>query len=257
MSGELVTGRQGPVLVVRLNRPEARNALTRSLLAGIGAAVLQAESDPEIRVVVLTGTGDRAFCAGMDLRSFSSGEDFDGTPDEASAGYYRLIRGQTTVPFGRAAPGTAIGGGLELLLGCDIVVASSQARFGFPEVRRGLFPAGGGTFIGTRIPMGIALEMILTGDLVDADRAYQLGLVNSVVPPDQVLATALALAGRVAENAPLGLAAAKELVRLGVTDAARASSRLREWQATVFASEDAKEGAAAFMEKRTPLWKGR
>jgi enoyl-CoA hydratase len=257
MNEELVTERRGAVLVVRLNRPEARNALTRSLLAGIGAAVVRAESDPEIRAAVLTGTGDRAFCAGMDLRSFSSGEDFGGTPDEGSAGYYRLIQGQTTVPFVGAANGTAIGGGLELLLGCDVIVASSQARFGFPEVKRGLFPAGGGTFLGTRIPMGVALEMILTGDLVDADRAYQLGLVNSVVPADRVLATALALAGRVAENAPLGLAAAKELVRLGVTDGAGASSRLREWQATVFGSEDAKEGAMAFMEKRTPVWKGR
>jgi enoyl-CoA hydratase len=251
MTDELVLDRQGPVLVARLNRPEARNALTPGLLAGIGAAVAEAESDPEIRVVVLTGTGDRAFCAGMDLRSFAGGGEF------SSPAYQRLLRGESSVPLVGAANGTAIGGGLELLLACDVIVASDQARFGFPEVKRGLFPAGGGTFIGTRIPMSVALEMVLTGDLIDADRAHRLGLVNAVAPPDEVLAGALAFAGRIAENAPLGLAAGKELVRLGVSDFVRASTRLSEWQPVVFGSVDAKEGATAFMEKRKPVWKGR
>lgn len=254
---ELVTERRGPILVVRLNRPDARNALTPGLLADIGAAMLEAESDPEIRVVVITGTGDRAFCAGMDLRAFAGGEQVGLGTDEATAGYYRLIQGQLTVPLVGAANGTAIGGGLELLLGCDIVVASSQAKFGFPEVKRGLFPAGGGTFIGTRIPLGIALEMTLTGDTIDASRAYELGLVNAVAAPDDVLGTALTFAQRIADNAPLGLAACKELVRLGVSDTARASERLKEWQPIVFASQDAKEGATAFVEKRKPVWQGR
>ncbi|HKT05876.1 MAG TPA: enoyl-CoA hydratase-related protein [Rugosimonospora sp.] len=252
----LVLDRRGPVLVVRLDRPEARNALTPELMSGVGAAVLDAESDVDIRVLVLTGTGDRAFCAGMDLRAFASGADFD-SGDAGTAAYHRLARGEVSVPVVGAANGAAIGGGLELLLGCDVVVASEQASFGFPEVKRGLFPAGGGTAIGTRIPVAVALEMVLTGDPVGAARAYQLGLVNSVVPPGEVLDAALAYAGRIAANAPLGLAAAKNLVRLGVTDAARAATRLAEWQATVFASDDAKEGAAAFMAKRPPVWTGR
>jgi len=256
MTGELVRERRGPILVLRLNRPDARNALTPQLLSGIGAAVLEAESEPEIRVIVLTGTGDRAFCAGMDLRSFSKGESM-GLDDEGKLGYQRLIQGQIALPVVGAANGTAIGGGLELLLGCDVTVASAQARFGFPEVKRGLFPAGGGTFVGTRIPLAVALEMTLTGDLIDAARAHQVGLVNAVVAPEEVLATALALAERISENAPLGLAAAKELVRLGVSDTAQATSRMSEWQSTVFTSDDAKEGAMAFVEKRKPVWKGR
>jgi enoyl-CoA hydratase/carnithine racemase len=255
MTEELVRERRGSILVLRLNRPDARNALTARLLSGIGTAVVEAEADPEIRVIVLIGTGDRAFCAGMDLRSFADGENMD--LDEGKVGYQRLIQGQITLPVVGAANGTAIGGGLELLLGCDVTVASAQARFGFPEVKRGLFPAGGGTFVGTRIPLAIALEMVLTGDLIDAARAYQVGLVNAVVAPQEVLATALALAVRISENAPLGLAAAKELVRLGVSDAAQATRRMSEWQSSVFTSDDAKEGAMAFVEKRTPVWKGR
>ena len=256
MTEELIRERRGPILVLRLNRPDARNALTPQLLSGIGAAVLEAESEPEIRVIVLTGTGDRAFCAGMDLRSFSQGESM-GLDDEGRLGYQRLIQGQIALPVVGAANGTAIGGGLELLLACDVTVASAQARFGFPEVKRGLFPAGGGTFVGTRIPLAVALEMTLTGDLIDAARAYQVGLVNAVVAAEEVLATALALAERISENAPLGLAAAKELVRLGVSDTAQATSRMSEWQSTVFTSDDAKEGATAFVEKRKPVWKGR
>jgi enoyl-CoA hydratase len=168
-----------------------------------------------------------------------------------------LLRGEITVPVIGAANALAVGGGLELLLGCDVIVASNEARFGFPEVKRGFFAAGGGTFIGTRIPLGIALELTLTGELIDAARAYEIGLLNAVVAPDEVMPTALAFAERIAECAPLGLAASKELVRLGVSDAARAAARLEEWQAIVFQSEDAKEGARAFVEKRKPVWRGR
>lgn len=254
---ELVLERRGPVLVLRLNRPEARNALTPALLSGIGAAMVAAESDPEVRVVVLTGTGDRAFCAGMDLRAFADGESMGTEGNEATAGYYRLVNGTLTVPVIGAANGAAVGGGLELLLGCDLVIASTHARFGLPEVKRGLFAAGGGTFLGTRVPLAIALEMTLTGDLIDAGRAHQIGLVNAVAEPEEVLKTALGFAERIAGNAPLGLAASKELVRLGVTDAARAATRMREWQREVFTSDDAKEGATAFVEKREPVWSGR
>jgi enoyl-CoA hydratase len=261
---ELVLDRRGAVLVVRLNRPQARNALTPALLEALGAAVLEAETDPQIRALVLTGTGERAFCAGMDLRAFAAGNRHSGDDGRAgppaggaAAASGRLFAGTTTVPVVGAANGAATGGGLELLLGCDVIIAAESARFGFPEVKRGLFAAGGGTFLGLRVPMGIALEMTLTGELVDAARAREIGLVNAVVPDADVLATALSYSERIAANAPLGLAATKELVRLGVCDHARASTRLREWQATVFNSDDAKEGAAAFVEKRTPVWQGR
>jgi enoyl-CoA hydratase len=253
---ELVVTRHGAVLVVRINRPHARNALTGAVLRGLSDAVDRAQSDPDLRAMVLTGTGDRAFCAGMDLRAFADGEDV-GITGEAMAGYLRLTRGEVSVPVIGAANATAVGGGLELLLACDVIVASQAASFGLPEVKRGLFPGGGGTFLGTRVPLAIALELILTGDPIDASRAYQIGLVNSVVPADEVFTTALALAERIAANAPLGLAASKELIRLGVSDAERARTRLSEWQSIVFGSEDATEGARAFAEKRAPVWRGR
>jgi enoyl-CoA hydratase len=257
VTDELVRDRRGAVLVARLNRPDARNALTPELLRGISAAIVDAEADPEIRAVVLTGTGDRAFCAGMDLRAFAAGEQAGLGDDEAMRGFFRLVEGETTIPVVGAANGTAVAGGFELLLACDVIVASSEAEFGLPEVKRGLFPAGGGTFLGTRVALGIALEMALTGDAISAERAYDLGLVNAIVTPDEVIGTAVAFAERIAANGPLGVAAVKELVRLGVSDAVRARQRRDEWRRVVFSSEDAKEGAMAFVEKRAPVWHGR
>jgi enoyl-CoA hydratase len=252
----LVRERHGATVVLRLNRPAARNALTPELITGLANAVVEAEADPELRAVVLTGTGDRAFCAGEDLRAFAAGEQF-AVDDEAMGHYWRLMEGATTVPVIGAVNGAAVAGGFELLLGCDVIVASSAARFGLPEVKRGLFPAGTGMALGTRIPLSIALELALTGDMIDAARAYELGLVNVVVPPPDVLATALDYAERIAANGPLGVQAIKELVRLGVTDPARAAERRSHWQSLVFSSDDAKEGALAFVEKRTPVWHGR
>ena len=253
MSDELVQERRGNVLIARLNRPEARNALNGALLGAISSAVKLAESDPEIRALVVTGTGDRAFCSGMDLREFAGGG--QGATD--IDGFRRLVDGQVSIPVIGAANATAVAGGFELLLACDIIVASSQAKFGLPEVKRGLFAAGGGTFLGTRLPLGIALEITLTGDSIDASRAYELGLVNAVVPPDQVLPAALEFADRIAANGPLALAATKELVRLGVVDHQKAKERAGELVQTVFGSDDAKEGARAFVEKRPPVWTGR
>lgn len=253
----LVAERHDAVLVLRLDRPDARNALTPALTGALGAAVVEADADPEVRAIVLTGTGTRAFCAGMDLRAFAGGDQISSAADPDVAGFVKLTHGEIATPIVGAANGTAVAGGLELLLGSDVVVASSEARFGLPEVQRGLFAAGGGTFIGQRIPLGVALEMTLTGDLVDAGRAYELGLVNRVVPPADVLDAALALAGRIAANGPLGVAASKELVRLAATDPAAARARAATWQKRVFASDDAQEGARAFVEKRPPRWTGR
>jgi enoyl-CoA hydratase len=193
----------------------------------------------------------------MDLKSFSEGDVPGATPGESTEAFYRLLRGEVGVPVVGAANGSAVAGGLELLLGCDVVIASSEARFGLPEVKRGLFAAGGGTLIGNRIPTAIALELTLTGDLVDAARAYQVGLVNSVVAPDEVWASAVAMAERIAANGPLGLAASKELVRLSASDPSAARQRQAEWSSVVFSSEDAMEGARAYMEKRDPVWRGR
>jgi enoyl-CoA hydratase/carnithine racemase len=254
---ELVRDRGGALSLLRLNRPEARNSLTSSLVDALGTAILEAESDPDVRAVILTGTGDRAFCSGMDLKSFTEGDVPGSTPGEATEAFYRLLRGEVGVPVVGAANGSAVAGGLELLLGCDVVIASSEARFGLPEVKRGLYAAGGGTLIGNRIPLAVALELTLTGDLVDAARAYEVGLVNAVVEPGDVWATAVAMAERIAANGPLGLAASKELVRLSVSDPVAARERQAEWSAVVFASEDAMEGARAYMEKRDPVWRGR
>ncbi|MFJ2667620.1 enoyl-CoA hydratase-related protein [Nocardia fluminea] len=256
MSDELLVDRHGSILTIRLNRPKARNALTPSMIHHIGAAARDAESDPEVRAVLITGTGDRAFCAGMDLQAFADGASFGGDDPDYLA-YQKLSSGALTVPVVAAANGSAIGGGLELLLGCDVIVAADTATFGLPEVKRGLFPGGSGTAIAQRIPLGVALELTLTGDPITAARAYDLGLVNAVSSAEETFDTALVFAERIAANAPLGLAACKELVRMSVTAPTRTRERLSHWQSEVFSSEDAKEGARAFFEKRTPVWQGR
>lgn len=254
----LVRERRGNVLVLRLNRPEARNSFNPELMGEIGIGFDDAEQDPDIRAVVLTGTGDRAFSAGMDLRAFSSG-DSNPTPEQQAGMVHfgRFVEGKISVPIVGAAQATAVAGGFELLMGCDVVVAADSAQFGLPEVKRGLFAAGGGVFISNRIPLAVALELTLTGDPIDAQRAYELGLVNKVVPAGDVLEEGIALAERIAKNGPLALQATKELVHLANTDMAAARAKQGEWQPKVFGSEDAKEGATAFVEKRDPVWKGK
>ncbi len=254
----VVRERRGAVLVLRLNRPDARNALNPQLLGELGAGLAAAEDDPTTQAVVLTGTGDRAFCAGMDLRAFAAGtvEPLTAEQEAGTPVFGRFMNDEYPVPVVGAANATAVAGGFELLCCCDVVVASSEAQFGLPEVKRALFPAGGGIFLGTRIPLAVALEMTLTGDTVDAERAASLGLVNRVVAPERVLEEAVMLAERIAANGPLALRATKELVRLAVTDAAAARARQAEWMPKIFGSEDAREGAAAFVEKRRPVWRG-
>jgi enoyl-CoA hydratase/carnithine racemase len=256
---DLERERRGAVEIFRINRPEARNALNAAVIGGIGRGVEEADADPDVRAIVVTGTGDRAFCAGMDLRGFASGDDAgSGADGSAAAAYMRFIKDGVSKPVIGAANGSAVAGGFELLMACDMIVASSEAKFGLPEVKRALFPAGGGVFLGARIPLATALELALTGDTFDAARAAALNLVNVVVPPDRVLDEAVALAERIAANGPLAVQVTKQLVRAAAFLPADEVWKLQEGlQPAVFSSDDAREGAAAFIEKRAPMWQGR
>jgi enoyl-CoA hydratase/carnithine racemase len=252
---ELEKERRGSIQILRINRPEARNALSPTVISGIGRGLQEAQADPEIRSVIITGTGDRAFCAGMDLRAFAEGT--GGGDPEGGEAYRDFIRDGIDKPVIGAANATAVAGGFELLIACDLAVASEDAKFGIPEAKRGLFAAGGGTQLGRRIPIAVALELGLTGDLIDATRAHSLGLINKVVPADRVFDEAVALAERISQNGPLGVEATKRLMRTAWSASAEDAWRLQdELQPKVFNSQDAKEGALAFLEKRAPQWKG-
>src|SRR5256885_1611557 len=253
MSEELIVTRDDNVLVARINRPDARNAINGAVARGIADAVTEAESDADIRALVVTGTGDRAFCAGMDLRAFAE----SGASPVPPADYMRLVNGEVTVPVLAAVNGFAVGGGCEIALGCDVVVASAEATFGLPEVKRGLFPGVGLMHLAKRMPLGMALELALTGERIDAQRAHEIGFVNRVVPADALLDETMALARTIAANAPLSLTAIKEIVKLAAYGAPNAEDRQNHWLQVVFNSEDAKEGATAFIEKRAPVWQGR
>jgi enoyl-CoA hydratase len=253
----LVEARHGHVLVLRLDRPEKANALTWDMIRGVGDAVVAAESDPTTRVIVITGTGERVFTAGMDLVAMASPPS---DPAEAAAitgGWVRLLQGDVAIPVVAAVNGSALGGGFEVMLGADLAVVAEGARLGLPEVKRGLIAGGNAPYLAARLPLAVALELGLTGDPIDAQRAYELGLVNSVVPTAEVLPTALELAQRIAANAPMAVAAMRETVRTASLDGPTALARFDELRDAVFSSEDAAEGMRAFAEKRAPEWKGR
>lgn len=253
---DLERERRGAVEILRINRPDARNALNGAVIRGIGEGMAAADADPDVRAVVLTGTGDRAFCAGMDLRDFAAGTGSDGGGGDALSGFNRFIRDGISKRVIGAANATAVAGGFELLLACDMIVASSEAKFGLPEVQRTLFPAGGGVFLARRIPLAAAFELTLTGDTIDTSRALALNLVNAVVPPGRVLDEAVALAERVAANGPLAVQVTKRLVRAAASQPAGEVWALQdELMMSVFGSDDAREGATAFIEKRAPVWK--
>jgi len=237
------------VVVLTIDRPDAGNSLDPEIGTGLLAALADADADADVRVLIVTGAGDRIFSAGMDLRAFASGADMSsvGSALEKLANFRK--------PVVAAVNGSAVAGGFEIVLRADLVVAADHAMFGIPEVKRGLVAAGGGTRLPRRIPLAVALEMGLTGEPISADRAFELGLVNRVVAGDAVMDEARRLAGLIVANGPLAVQATKQLMReeLGPD----MTERVREVSGPVFVSEDAKEGATAFAERRAPVWKGR
>lgn len=255
------TERRDHVLLVTLDRPEARNAVNGEVSTLLGNALHEADTDPEIRVVVITGAGERSFCAGADLKAISRGEDIF-PAENRQWGFAGMMQQYVSVPVIGAVNGTALGGGCEIALACDLVVAADHSVFGLPEVRRGLIAAAGGAFrLPAQLPHRVAMEMMLTGEPITAGRALDLHLINHVVPADRLLDTALELAGTIAANAPLAVQGTKR-VALGITDGGR-PAEVDQWKVndtemiTVMTSEDAAEGPRAFAEKRAPVWKAR
>jgi enoyl-CoA hydratase len=245
---------RGHVAILTINRPEARNAINGAVGNGLGAAFDEIEHDKNIWVVVLTGAGDKAFSAGMDLKAFASGE---GTGILANKhGFAGIARRTFPKPIIAAVNGAALAGGFEIVLSCDLVVAVEHASFGIPEVKRGLLAAGGGLIrLPKRLPMAIALELALTGDPIDAARALHLGLVNRVVPAAALMDEALALAERITANAPGAVRHSKSVMYQSAQVSEEEGWRISEEASrVVFAGPDAREGALAFAEKRPPNW---
>lgn len=259
---KVITELRDHILLITINRPEARNSIDKSVAHGIGDALESADADPTVRAVVLTGAGDQAFCAGADLKALARGESIMPDGDRVPWGFAGYVSHPIGKPTIAAVNGFALGGGTELALASDLVVAADTATFGLPEVRRGLVAAAGGAFrLPQQIPYKVAHELMLTGEPITAARAYELGLVNRVVPAGTVLDAALKLADVIAGNAPLAVQATKRIA--GGIAAGRVERDDSDWilnkaeAVAVMASRDAKEGALAFAEKRTPTWAGK
>lgn len=249
----LVEAREG-VLVITINRPGARNAINGDVARGIAAAIDELDGTEELRVGVLTGAGG-TFCSGMDLKSFLTGD----VPHVPGRGFGGITQAPPRKPLIGAVEGWAVAGGFELLLACDLVVAAETARLGVPEVTRSLVAgAGAALLLPQRIPQAIALELLLTGEPITAQRAADLGLVNRVTPQGGALEGALTLAASIAANGPLAVVVTKQIARAGADwGFTEGWAHQEELMRPVFASEDAVEGATAFAEKRAPVWKGR
>jgi len=245
----VIVERKGRVMVIRLNRPDQMNAINGALSGGLWAAVQELNADPALTAGVLTGNG-RGFCSGMDLKAFSRGEDIGPMFDFIKAGAEKPLIG--------AIEGFALAGGLELALSCDLLVAAKGAKLGIPEVKVGLFAAGGGLIrLPSRVGYGKAMEMAITGDPISAEDGATFGLISKLAEPGEALEVAIALAERIAKNAPLGVAASKQMIRSSVGASEEDLWKLQgPLQMSVFTSDDAKEGPKAFAEKREANWTG-
>jgi len=250
MADEVLIEDRGRVRLITLNRPEAKNAVNNALGEALVAAIAGLDEDDGLTAGVLTGAGG-GFSAGMDLKAFAK----EGPPPS----FGKFLRAGSKKPLIAAVEGFALAGGLEIALTCDLIVAARGVKLGIPEVNKGLFAAGGGLFrLPARVPYGVAMEMALTSDPITAEQAHELGLVTRLAEPGKAADVALQLAERIAQNAPLAVAASKQVIResTGLTEA-EAWKLQAPLTAKVFGSEDAKEGPRAFAEKRAPNWSGR
>jgi enoyl-CoA hydratase len=254
MSDEVIVERDGGVLTITLNRPQVRNAINAAVAQAVAAAIAELDASAELSAAVLTGAGG-TFCAGMDLKAFLAGE----RPSVPGGGFAGFVERPPAKPIIAAVEGAAVAGGFEIALACDLIVAAEDARFGLPEVKRGLVAAGGGLLrLSRHVPYHLAVEWALTGDYVSAEQARAAGLVSRVTRPGEALAQAAELAGRIAANGPLAVAATKRiLAECTEWPAAEAFARQAEINEPVRSSADAREGARAFVEKRPPRWQGR
>lgn len=250
----VLTERRGRILVVTINRPEARNSVNLAVADGIAAAMDELDSSADLSVAVLTGAGG-TFCAGMDLKCFLRGE----MPVVPGKGFAGIVESPPQKPLIAAVEGYALAGGTEIALCADIIVASTAANFGVPEVRRGLVAVGGGLLrLPSRIPYQKAMELALTGDNLSAPDAHQFGLVNKLTEPGGALDAALEIAEKIAANGPLAVAATKQvIVQSAAWSAEEAFAKQMEIASPVFTSADAQEGPRAFAEKRPAVWQGR
>jgi enoyl-CoA hydratase len=253
MSDAVLTEVSDGVAVITINRPEARNAVNGAVARGIAAAIEELDASKDARVLILTGAGG-TFSAGMDLKGFLAGD----SPSFENRGFGGIVERPPAKPIIAAVEGYALAGGFELALACDLVVASEAAKFGLPEVRRGLVAGAGGLLrLPRRIPYHLAMEIALTGEHYPAARLHQAGLVNQLVPAGQALAAARDLAARIGLGGPLALSATKRVIaESGDWSSAEAFRRQGEIITPVFTSSDAREGALAFAEKRQPVWRG-
>ncbi|MFL3653447.1 MAG: crotonase/enoyl-CoA hydratase family protein [Halioglobus sp.] len=254
MAEEVLMDVTDGILTVTLNRPKARNAANKALAEGVAAAMDTLDNDDSIRVAILTGAGG-TFCSGMDLKAFVTGE----TPNVEGRGFAGLTEATPRKPLIAAVEGYALAGGLELAISCDLIVAADDAKFGIPEVKRGLAAAAGGLIkLPRQIPKRLAMELALTGDFISAQRAYEIGLINEVVPSGTALDAAKALAARIVANGPLAVAISKQVILQSEDwSAGEMWQKQQELTMPVFTSEDAIEGSVAFAEKRAPNWKGK
>jgi enoyl-CoA hydratase len=250
----VLTERRDRVLLVTLNRPDQRNAINGAVAHGIARALDDLDGDDGLSIGVITGAG-KGFCSGMDLKAFVAGE----SPVVEGRGFAGITQRAAAKPLIAAVEGFAVAGGLEVALACDLIVAAKGAKLGIPEVKRSLLAAGGALLrLPRRIPYHVAMELALTGDPIAAERGYELGLVNRLAEEGGAVQEALTLAEQIAANAPLALIASKRIL-----EEQWEWSRLEMWDAQaeisepVFSSEDAREGATAFAEKRAPVWRGR